>query len=122
MISDQKLNATIYINVTVLDTPPIPVNFVFSVPVNSIDNAFPLFNLSTNGQYTVDPEGDPMFIANATQPLYGEVYFTENVLYFTPRFNFVGTENITYTISDYKLTVTANITFSDDCSNTPNSA
>jgi hypothetical protein len=110
-ITDQKLNATSYINVTVLDTPPIPVNFVFTVPVNSIDNAFPLFNLSTNGQYIVDPEGDPMFIANATQPRYGEVYFTEDVLYFTPGFNFVGTENITYTISDYNLTVTANITF-----------
>ncbi len=110
-VTNQVLSASNIINVTVLDIPPIPIDFELNVLVNSENNSFALFNISQDGRFITDPAGGPMALVGVTQAQNGQAWTEGNLLYYTPHRNYIGTDNVTYAITDFNETVYGNITF-----------
>ncbi|HKL20076.1 MAG TPA: Ig-like domain-containing protein, partial [Halalkalibaculum sp.] len=51
-------------------------------------------------EYISDPDGDPLTIVNVSVPQYGQAFFDDNLVTYTPARNFSGTDDFQYTVSD----------------------
>ena len=102
---------TSYVNVTVLNTSPTPIDFTFQVPRNSKDNHYNLFELKSRGKLISDEDGDIMAIVYASQPSNGSTSFTNSTVDYTPNFGFNGIDSIFYNVTDFNDTSSASINF-----------
>ena len=111
--------ATVTVNVTHVNHPPVANNDTFSVPEDGVDVAL---NVLANDS-TAPDTGETLTITAATQPANGSVTFTSSVVDFTPAPNFFGTTTFTYTISDGNGgTATGTVTVTVDPVNDPPTA
>ena len=69
-----------------------------------------------------DVDGDPLTVADHTQPANGEVACDESSCTYTPDRDFHGTDTFTYTVSDGDDDATATVTVTVDPVNDPPAA
>ncbi|MFN4878045.1 MAG: Ig-like domain-containing protein, partial [Aphanizomenon sp.] len=95
--------ATITINLTPVNDPPIAQNDQLSVSQGSLGTINPLNNDS-------DPDGDNLKIAGKTDGKYGKVDINGNNLTYTLLdANYLGNDVFSYTVSDGSLSASANV-------------
>jgi 3-phytase len=95
--------ATITINLTPVNDPPIAQNDQLSVSQGSVGTINPLNNDS-------DPDGDNLKIAGKTDGKYGKVDINGNNLTYTLLdANYLGNDVFSYTVSDGSLSASANV-------------
>lgn len=95
--------ATITINLTPVNDPPIAKNDQLSVSQGSLGTINPLNNDS-------DPDGDNLKIAGKTDGKYGKVDINGNNLTYTLLdANYLGNDVFSYTVSDGSLSASANV-------------
>lgn len=95
--------ATITINLTPVNDPPIAQNDQLSVSQGSLGTINPLNNDS-------DPDGDNLKIAGKTDGKYGKVDISGNNLTYTLLdANYLGNDVFSYTVSDGSLSASANV-------------
>jgi 3-phytase len=95
--------ATITINLTPVNDPPVAQNDQLSVSQGSVGIINPLNNDS-------DPDGDNITIAGKTDGKYGKVDLNGNNLTYTLLdANYLGNDVFTYTISDGVISVSADV-------------
>ena len=95
--------ATITINLTPVNDPPIAQNDQLSVSQGSVGTINPLNNDS-------DPDGDNLKIAGKTDGKYGKVDISGNNLTYTLLdANYLGNDVFSYTVSDGSLSASANV-------------
>lgn len=95
--------ATITINLTPVNDPPIAKNDQLSVSQGSLGTINPLNNDS-------DPDGDNLKIAGKTDGKYGKVDISGNNLTYTLLdANYLGNDVFSYTVSDGSLSASANV-------------
>jgi large repetitive protein len=99
--------ATISVNVTPVNDPPIATNDVFTMDEDTTARIPVLSN-------DVDLDGDPLTVTAATSPNGTVTINPDGTISFTPAPNFFGPATITYTISDGRggastATVTVNV-------------
>ncbi|MEY2914278.1 MAG: hypothetical protein RLZZ184_3587, partial [Cyanobacteriota bacterium] len=95
--------ATITINLTPVNDPPVAQNNQFSISQGSVGTINPLNNDS-------DPDGDNITIAGKTDGKYGKVDLNGNNLTYTLLdANYLGNDVFTYTISDGIISVSADV-------------
>ncbi len=99
--------ATINVNVTPVNDPPVAVNDVFTMDEDTTAR-IPVLSNDT------DRDGDPLSVTQATSPNGTVVINPDGTISFTPNRDFFGPATITYTISDGNggtstATVTVNV-------------
>jgi uncharacterized protein (TIGR03382 family) len=113
--------ATVTVNVTAVNDPPVANPDSFTVVE---DSAITTFNVIAND--TTGPEaGETLSVTAVTQPTGGTTSLSGNSVRFTPNANFFGTTTFTYTLADNNGgtapgTVTVNVTAVNDPPNAVN--
>jgi len=110
--------ATVYLNITSVNDPPIANDDVMSVAEDSVDNQMDvLLN-------DVDIDIDDLDIIGVSAPSHGNVTYTANYILYTPDPNYNGPDQFNYTITDNNggtdtATVNITITPQNDAPYTP---
>ena len=86
--------ATVYINVTAVNDPPVANDDVAEVLQGSSDNKI---DVLINDQ---DIDGDIISINDVEEPVHGSTSYDGNFIYYTPNQNFQGQDSFKYVISD----------------------
>jgi VCBS repeat-containing protein len=91
--TDDSADATVTINVALLNGTLIANDDGADMPMNTSITLDVLAN-------DVDPEGDPLHIAQVTQPLHGQAVVQNGRIVYTPVVGFVGSDTFVYTAAD----------------------
>lgn len=106
-----RSSATVTINVTPVNDPPVAVNDIFNVIEDMVDVSLDVLSNDNGGPG--EPDDIIRVTAVGVPSQGGSVRIAENgsALIYTPPANFIGTETFSYTIADQgDLTATATVT------------